>query len=113
LEGGKVSTIWLYDVTNSGEVVRKVEIDPDGSLNWDSVAAASSPGEYIGRNSLVEGKFPTDSERRSSATKLFEEIPHETFEWWFSAAQAFGRRRTHAQMVAEFDKRRNTAKLGE
>jgi hypothetical protein len=88
----------MYELTASRDVSRRVDIDIDGELYWDSVAACKDPGEMIGRNSLVEGPFKEEAHWPQSDTCIYEKMTQEAFDLWFDRAQRFGRRRTHAEL---------------
>jgi hypothetical protein len=85
----------MFEVDAARAVPRTVDIDLDGALYWDSVAACKDPSEMLGRNSLVEGPFPEESSWRQSDTQIYEKMTEEAFELWFNLAQRLGRRRTH------------------
>jgi len=97
----------MYEVMDSRDVSRRVDIDPNGDIFWDSVEASENPKEMIGVNSLVEGPFKGKLAWPQSETCIYEEMTQEAFELWFEKAQKYGNRRTHADLIKAMDLRRN------
>jgi hypothetical protein len=101
-------TTSMYEVTDSRDVSRMVDVDPNGDIFWDSVEACSDPKEMIGINSLVEGPFKEKPDWPQSDRCIYEEMTQEAFELWFEKAQKYGNRRTHAGLIKAMDLRRNS-----
>lgn len=93
--------VMMFELTPRRDVSRTVKIEPDGKFFWESVDACIDPTEMIGRNSLIEGRFPEKSTWRQADTQIYEYISQEAFDLWFAHAQKFGRRRTHIEVARQ------------
>lgn len=89
---------FFYEVTESGDVAKMVEIEHDGTMFWDDVAAYDHPSEMIGINSLIEGEFPTKERWPNDNDYSYEEISREAFEECFQRAHESGKRRKHSEL---------------